>query len=463
MTVSLIGSPRRTSEEARLDKNRRIKESIKETKAKRKTQTCSTFDLKIVGNKLSSTQREALVRVFLEAKWLWNECIASGDPFSYKPRKNVLVKTKDDTMDEREYRVLGSQMKQSLVKTIRSNIKTLATLKKQGRKTGTVGFTSEVKSLGLPQPETTYRIRGQKARIQNIPGWVRVRGVGQLEGWEQAKAVLTSEADGWHLHVTCYMDKEEHRKRREAKRLAPVKNTIIGLDMGVKTAITCSDGTEYDVMVGETDRLKREQRKLNRKKKGSNNRQRNRMRIRRAYTKQQNRLNDAANKTAAELLRNETIFMQDEQVKAWHRRPRPRQKQTDPPRGTGGGALQVGADHATVPCLRDENQNPAGTAHIQVRRLWLYGPKRRQSRSDHGLAWTIRIFGQNTLGTRGIQACGERIGVIRGQSAYVLHAFGEAGNRDGFSLTVVHNLLFSLRIDGLVSSWADSNFSAASL
>ena len=320
MTVSLIGSPRKTSEEARLDKNRRIKESIKATKARRKTQTCSTFDLKIVGNKLSRTQREALVRVFLEAKWLWNECIASGDPFSYKPRKNVLVKTKDDTMDEREYRVLGSQMKQSLVKTIRSNIKTLATLKKQGRKTGTVGFTSKVKSLGLPQPETTYRIRGQKARIQNIPGWVRVRGVGQLEGWEQAKAVLTSEADGWHLHVTCYMDKEEHRKRREARNLAPVKNTVIGLDMGVKTAITCSDGTEYDVMVGETDRLKREQRKLNRKKKGSNNRQRNRMRIRRAYTKQRNRLNDAANKITAELLRNEIVFMQDEQVRAWQRR-----------------------------------------------------------------------------------------------------------------------------------------------
>lgn len=320
MTVSLIGSPRKTSEEARLDKNRRIKESIKATKARRKTQTCSTFDLKIVGNKLSRTQREALTRVFLEAKWLWNECIASGDPLSYKPRKNVLVKTKNGAMDEREYRTLGSQMKQSLVKTIHSNIKTLATLKKQGRKVGNVGFTDEVRSLGLPQPETTYRIRGQKARIQNIPGWVRVRGVKQLEGWEQAKAVLTSEADGWHLHVTCYMDKEEYNKRREAKKLAPVKNTVIGLDMGVKTAITCSDGTEYDVMVGETDRLKREQRKLNRKKKGSNNRRRNRMRIRLAYMRQRNRLNDAANKITAELLRNEIVFMQDEQVKAWQRR-----------------------------------------------------------------------------------------------------------------------------------------------
>lgn len=320
MTASLIGSPRRTSEEARLDKNRRIRESIKATKAKRKNQTCSTFDLKIVGNKLSRTQREALKRVFLEAKWLWNECIASGDPFSYKPRKNVLVKTKNGAMDEREYRTLGSQMKQSLVKTIRSNIKALATLKKQGRKVGAVGFTGEVRSLELPQPETTYRIRGQKAKIQNIPGRVRVRGVRQLDGWEQAKAVLTSEADGWHLHVTCYMDKEKYRKKREAKRLAPVKDTIIGLDMGVKTAITCSDGTEYDVMVEETDRLKREQRKLNRKKKGSNNRQRNRMRIRRVYAKQRNRLDDAANKIAAELLRNETIFMQDEQVGVWQRR-----------------------------------------------------------------------------------------------------------------------------------------------
>ena len=320
MTASLIVSPNRTSEEARLDKNRGIRESIKATKAKRKNQTCSTFDLKIVGNKLSHTQREALKRVFLEAKWLWNECIASGDPFSYRPRKNVLVKTKNGAMDEREYRTLGSQMKQSLVKTIRSNIKALATLKKQGRKVGAVGFTGEVKSLGLPQPETTYRIRGQKAKIQNIPGRVRVRGVRQFEGWEQAKAVLTSEADGWHLHVTCYMDKEEYRKRREAKRLAPVKDTIIGLDMGVKTAITCSDGTEYDVMVEETDRLKREQRKLDRKKKGSNNRRRNRIRIRRVYTKQRNRLDDAANKIAAELLRNETIFMQDEQVGVWQRR-----------------------------------------------------------------------------------------------------------------------------------------------
>lgn len=273
-----------------------------------------------MGNKLSHTQREALKRVFLEAKWLWNECIASGDPFSYRPRKNVLVKTKNGAMDEREYRTLGSQMKQSLVKTIRSNIKALATLKKQGRKVGAVRFTGEVKSLELPQPETTYRIRGQKAKIQNIPGRVRVRGVRQLEGWEQAKAVLTSEADGWHLHVTCYMDKEKYRKKREAKRLAPVKDTIIGLDMGVKTAITCSDGTEYDVMVEETDRLKREQRKLNRKKKGSNNRRRNRIRIRRAYTKQRNRLDDAANKIAAELLRNETIFMQGEQVGVWQRR-----------------------------------------------------------------------------------------------------------------------------------------------
>lgn len=59
MTTRLVGS--RTSDETkRLDKNRRIKESIKRTKARRKSQVCKTFDLKIVGNKLSRKQREAL-------------------------------------------------------------------------------------------------------------------------------------------------------------------------------------------------------------------------------------------------------------------------------------------------------------------------------------------------------------------------------------------------------------------
>jgi len=319
MTTRLVGSPRTSDETKRLDKNRRIKESIKRTKARRKNQVCKTFDLKIVGNKLSRTQREALTRAFLEAKWLWNECIASGDLFNYAPTATVTVKTPQG-MEEREYTTLGSQMKQSVVKTIRSNIKTLKTLKDKGFKVGEVGFTGEVTALGLPQPETTYRIRGQRARIQNIPGWVRVRGVRQLEGWEQAKANLTSEPDGWHLHVTCYMDKEEYRKLREQKHLAPQPNTVIGLDMGVRTSITCSDGMKYDVMVEESDRLKKEQRKLARKKKGSNNRHRNRERIRRAYQRKQNILDDAANKTTAEILKNQTIFMQDEQVKQWHRR-----------------------------------------------------------------------------------------------------------------------------------------------
>ncbi|GGI15338.1 hypothetical protein GCM10007377_15400 [Galliscardovia ingluviei] len=320
MTVRLIGSPRTTSETARLAKNQQIKQSIKATKARRKTQVCSTFDLKIVTNKLSRTQREALTRVFLEAKWLWNECIASGNPFTYQPASSVTVKTHSGTIEQREYHVLGSQMKQALVKTIRANIKTLATLKQQGKKVGAVGFTKAVTALGLPQPDTTYKIRGQKARIQNIPGWVRVRGVRQLEGWEQAKANLTSEADGWHLHVTCYMNKEEYAQRREAKNLAPQANTIIGIDMGVKTSITCSDGTEYNVMIGETDRLKRKQRTLRHKHKGSNNYRRTKHAINRVYQRQQHKLNNAANQIVAKLLRNQIVFMQDEQIKQWQRR-----------------------------------------------------------------------------------------------------------------------------------------------
>lgn len=319
MTTRLVGSPRTSDEQARLDKNQRIRNSIKATKARRKNQKCSTFDLKIVTNKLNAKQREALRRVFLEAKWLWNECIASGDPLTYTPTATVQVKTPDG-METREYLFLGSQMKQAVVKQIKSNIKALAVLRDHGHKTGIVGYTNHVNSLGLPQPGTTYRIKGSKARIQNIPGWVRIRGIRQLDGWELASAKLTHEADGYHLRVTCYMDKEEYRNRRETLGLACKPGTVVGLDMGVATTVTLSNGASYDTTVGETDRLKRLQRQLNRKTKGSNNRRRNKRLIRIEYLHNRHRLDDRAKKVAHVILMNQTVFMQDEQIRNWKRR-----------------------------------------------------------------------------------------------------------------------------------------------
>lgn len=310
MSVQLVGSPRVLDDGVRKAKNEQIAESFKATKERRKRQTPRVVDLKIVTNKLTAHQREALERLFIEAKWVYNDAIGSDDIFAYQvPKKTVAVHTPDG-VEQREFKVLGSQMKQSIVAGARSSIKTLASLKKQGKKVGSLKFKSEYTSINLKQAGTTYKIRGSKARVQNVPGWVRVRGVAQLEGTELANAKLVRRPDGFHLLVTSYRFTDEIPSQIKHEG-------VVGVDFGVKTSFTLSTGEKFDIAVGETEHLKRLQRKLARQQKGSNNYKKTQDRISREYQHITNRRDDIANKLSHEILGYEQVFMQDENIAGW--------------------------------------------------------------------------------------------------------------------------------------------------
>lgn len=310
MSVQLVSSSRVLDDDVRTAKNEKIAASFKATKERRKRQTPRVIDLKIVTNKLTTNQREALERLFIEAKWVYNDAVGSDDIFAYQvPKKTVAVHTPEG-VEQREFKVLGSQMKQSIVAGARSSIKTLASLKKQGKKVGKLKFKSKYTSINLKQAGTTYKIRGSKARVQNVPGWVRVRGVAQLEGTELANAKLVRRPDGFHLLVTTYRftDKIPSQIKHEG---------VVGVDFGVKTSFTLSTGEKFDIAVGETERLKRLQRKLARQQKGSNNYKKTQDKISREYQHITNRRDDIANKLSHEILGYEQVFMQDENIAGW--------------------------------------------------------------------------------------------------------------------------------------------------
>lgn len=310
MSVQLACSPRVLDDDVRKSKNEKIAASFKETKERRKRQTPRVVDLKIVTNKLTANQRETLERLFIEAKWVYNDAIGSDDIFAYQvPKKTVAVHTPEG-VEQREFKVLGSQMKQSIVAGARSSVKTLASLKKQGKKVGKLKFKSEYTSINLQQAGTTYKIRGSKAKIQNIPGWVRVRGVAQLEETELANAKLVRRPDGFHLLVTTYRFTDEISSQIKHKG-------VVGVDFGVKTSFTLSTGEKFDIAVGETERLKRLQRKLARQQKGSNNYKKTQDKISREYQHITNRRDDIANKLSHEILSYEQVFMQDENIAGW--------------------------------------------------------------------------------------------------------------------------------------------------
>ena len=116
-----------------------------------------------------------------------------------------------------------------------------------------------------------------KVKIMGISGQVLLRGVDQWsEDVEFANANLVRRVDGLFLKITTYIDKDKAKKiERNSKD--------IGIDFGVHTQMTTSEGEKIDVQVGESERLKKQQRELFRRVKGSSNRRQTIKKIRKSY------------------------------------------------------------------------------------------------------------------------------------------------------------------------------------
>lgn len=293
----------------------KIKASLKATREKRETQHCKVYELKINSKKLNSTQKEQLKRAFLEAKWLKNTILASENIFSFNPSvKKAHVKMPDGTIEERDLQHLGAHLKQSILSGIKGDIKALKESKNKGRKVGKLKFTKAVKSLDLKEYGNTYTIdrKTNTVKIQKL-GHFKVYGLKNIpENVDFANAKLLNKPDGYYLKITTYTDKKPARHYFEG--------SMIGIDMGLKTSITTSEGDKLDLYVEETDRLKGLQRKLKRQKKGSNNYKKTLNAINRIYQKLGNKKEDLANKLVSDLSHYEIVFFQDENISEWKRR-----------------------------------------------------------------------------------------------------------------------------------------------
>lgn len=121
-----------------MTKSEQIRQSILKTREKRKSQRCKVYSLKIQTNKLSKKQREALKMMFVEGKWFWNYIVNFTETNDIKDVDLKIKSVKHFDKDHNEiisdFNYLSSQQKLGLYKNFISNIKTLSTLKKKGKK-----------------------------------------------------------------------------------------------------------------------------------------------------------------------------------------------------------------------------------------------------------------------------------------------------------------------------------------
>lgn len=293
------------------EKNLKIKDTLRATKERRSQMDCRSVSVKVQENRLSRAKEEKLNRCFLEGKWLYNAVVATENLY-LEDTSSVQVKVKD-SFETREIKNLSSQMKQSVVDSVKQNIFSLSKAKSKGLRVGKLKFKKECTEIDLKQFGNTYSIKSHnKISIQKI-GVLVVNGLEQidLDEVEFANAKLIKKSSGFYINITIYLKKQPQPE---------TSKEILGLDMGIKDQLTFSNGVKVNFYLEESEQLKGLVRKLSRQVKGSNQYKQTLNRIKRIFEHQNNKKNDVVNKLNSVLKKNYIICFQDELLNQWKRK-----------------------------------------------------------------------------------------------------------------------------------------------
>jgi putative transposase len=121
-------------------------------------------------------------------------------------------------------------------------------------------------------------------------------------------ANLIRKNNEFYIKITLFLDKKPKVST----------NNSIGLDFGIKDNITDNFGKKYNPSFPEPKQLKKVSRRLNKAKKGSNNRYKIKLKLNKLYDHNTNKKKDYKNKFVSALVNNyDHICIQDEQIHNW--------------------------------------------------------------------------------------------------------------------------------------------------
>jgi len=123
---------------------------------------------------------------------------------------------------------------------------------------------------------------------------------------EILSATVSKRAGKWFVSV---------RAETPDKEPSDAKNEVIGIDLGIKTLATCSDGTIYGnpkALKRNLKKLKRKQKQLSRKKRGSENYEKAKQKLAKLYYHISNIRKDCLHKITSKIIdENQVIVLED--------------------------------------------------------------------------------------------------------------------------------------------------------
>jgi putative transposase len=262
----------------------------------------------------SEAQKAELARTFGCSRWVYNWALETKTKAYYQDEESLsftdLSSRLTSKKKEEETEWLSEVSAVTLQQSLR-NLNQAFTNFFEGR-AEYPSFKSKRGDQTARYVGTAFDIREEngkrKLRLSKMPGLINIRWSRELPSEPSSCTVTKNAAGQYHACFVC----------TEEVELLPRVNgedgdlEFVGVDLGIESLVTLSTGEKVGNprwFENEYERLRREQQKLSRKEKGSNNWERQRQRVAKVHQRIQDRRKDFIEKLTTRLVENFDVIV----------------------------------------------------------------------------------------------------------------------------------------------------------
>lgn len=264
----------------------------------------------------SSKTAEAKLNEQLElCRWLYNKLLEEvnkarkeGRKITWENTQALIVKLKQE---KPELKNVYSKVLQMVNYQLWSNIKALNELRKKEKKVGWLRYKTSpnsFKTLNFNQSGFKIYFERRKLILSKV-GEIPIKLHRPIEGNIKGVIIKRTKTGKWFAIVQAEVDEKP----------LPPTGRAVGIDVGVKHFCVDSDGIAFEnpKFIDKTlEKIKRVQKQLSRKQKGSRRREKVRLRLAKLYEKLENQRLDFLHKLSCYYVRNyDVICVEDLEVK----------------------------------------------------------------------------------------------------------------------------------------------------
>ena len=244
-------------------------------------------------------------------RWTYNRLLEELNKAKEEGRKlkrydtqKLLVKLKEE--DKPELKNVYSKTLQMVNQQLWNNIHTLAGRKKKGYKIGKLRFKGYDLFKSIFYNQSGFIIGNKKIILSKV-GKIKAEFHREIKG--NIKGIIISKrADKWYA---CIQVEDTKQERAQLKVNPDTLHKVVGIDMGIKHFLGDSNSKVVEnprFLQKTADKIAMLQRQLAKKKKGSNRRNKVKLRLSKSYQHLQNQRKDFAHKLSTEYVKNYGII-----------------------------------------------------------------------------------------------------------------------------------------------------------